>query len=344
MNYTDMLNKIQDDTSRDLNEHIMLIDGMNTLIRSFSLIKSINPSGHHVGGLIGFLRSIGFLARTIDPTRIVVVWDGKGGSGNRKNIDPNYKAQRATSKITHWGLYESKQEESEALVEQLYRCQDYLECLPIQQIMLEKLEADDIIAFLAKNCSGTSVKRCTIVSSDKDFLQLVDDTVEIYSPIKKVIINQENILDTLKVHPENYNIVKALMGDNSDNLRGIKGVGIKTLVKELPELVTDPTINLDYIYEVCASRLESKKVYANIIHEWNLVQSNYDIMDLHKTILSETEQEEVAEILASGIPPLSSGAFQMLMHQDKIESITKNTDAWLENFSSLNTFRKQRQN
>ena len=112
--YKDILKNLKQTPPRALNDHILIIDGMNTLIRSFSLLKAMNPSGAHVGGLVGFLRSLGFVTRTFDPTRVIVVWDGKGGSGNRQNIDPNYKAQRATSRITHWGLYDSKEEEMDS--------------------------------------------------------------------------------------------------------------------------------------------------------------------------------------------------------------------------------------
>ncbi len=107
MAYDDILKNLKQTPPRSLNDHILIIDAMNMLIRSFSLLKAMNPDGHHIGGLVGFLRSLGYVTRIFDPTRVVVVWDGKGGSGNRKNIDPNYKAQRATSRITHWGLYDS---------------------------------------------------------------------------------------------------------------------------------------------------------------------------------------------------------------------------------------------
>ena len=214
MAYDDILNNLKETPPRALNDHILLIDGMNTLIRSFSLLKAMNPTGTHVGGFVGFLRSLGYVTRIFDPTRVIVVWDGKGGSGNRQNIDPNYKAQRATSRITHWGLYDTKEEETEALVGQLFRTQDYLDCLPMHQIVLEKLEADDIMAWIAKKASVSNVKKCTIVSSDKDFLQLVDDTVEVYAPVKKKTFTKDNIFDELKVLPENYNLVKSLLGDN----------------------------------------------------------------------------------------------------------------------------------
>lgn len=334
MAYDDILKNLKETPPRALNDHILLIDGMNTLIRSFSLLKAMNPTGTHVGGFVGFLRSLGYVTRIFDPTRVIVVWDGKGGSGNRQNIDPNYKAQRANSRITHWGLYDTKEEETEALVGQLFRTQDYLDCLPVHQIVLEKLEADDIMAWIAKKASVSNVKKCTIVSSDKDFLQLVDDTVEVYAPVKKKTFTKNNIFDELKVLPENYNLVKSLLGDNSDNLQGVKGLGIKTVVAEFPKLLTERT-NLDYVYKVAEEKLDGKKIFAKIIHNWDRVLTNFELMDLHNTSLDDNEKQYVNDILKQPAPDLQSGAFLRLLEQDKIEGITKNTEGWLETFRDL---------
>ena len=332
--YNNILESLKPTPPRELNDHILVIDAMNMLIRSFSLLKAMNPSGHHVGGLVGFLRSLGFVTRTFDPTRVIIVWDGKGGSANRKNIDPNYKAQRATSRITHWGLYDTKAEETEALIGQLFRTQDYLECLPVQQLMMEKLEADDIIAYLAKTAS-TSNKKLTIVSSDKDFLQLVDENVEVYAPIKKKTFTKDNIEEELKVLPENYNIVKALLGDNSDNLAGVKGLGIKTILSQFPDLIDKPGMTLDYVYNICEEKMNEKKIFPKIITEWDRVETNFKLMDLHETDLDEKEMSQVKEVLKGGLPGLQTGAFLHLLEEDKIEGITKNTEGWLENFRRL---------
>lgn len=342
MAYENILNNLKKTPPRALNDHILVVDAMNMLIRSFSLLKAMNPSGHHVGGLVGFLRSLGYVTRIFDPTRVVIVWDGKGGSANRKNIDPNYKAQRATSRITHWGLYDTKAEEQEALINQLYRTQDYLDCLPIQQIGMEKLEADDIIAYLAKEAADSPrVKRVTIVSSDKDFLQLVDKTVEVYAPVKKKTFTQENIKEELKVIPENYNVVKALLGDNSDNLPGIKGLGIKTILKEFPQLINNKEGDkLEYIFEVCEKNLEGKKIFAKILHEWDRVNTNFELMNLHTSVLDTKEKNHILDIIKSEVPDLQTGAFLHLLDQDKIEGITKNTEGWLENFRGLTVFKK----
>ena len=332
----DILDNLKETPPRVINDHILVIDAMNMLIRSFSLLKAMNPDGTHIGGIVGFLRSLGYVTRIFDPTRVVVVWDGKGGSANRKNINPNYKAQRATSRITHWGLYDTKEQEMEALIGQLIRVQDYLECLPVTQVQMDKLEADDIMAYIAKQSSYSKVKKCTIVSSDKDFLQLVDDTIEVYAPIKKKTYTKENIFSELKVLPENYNLVKALLGDNSDNLKGVKGLGIKTIVAEFPKLLTEVS-NLEYIFKVAEEKLEGKKIFSKIIHNWKNVEDNFLMMDLHATALDEGEKNVVKEALKQTVNKVHIGAFLSLLEEDSIEGITKNTVGWLDNFRGVIT-------
>ena len=337
--YDDILKNLKQTPPRALNDHILIIDAMNMLIRSFSLLKAMNPSGTHIGGLVGFLRSLGYVTRIFDPTRVVIVWDGKGGSGNRQNIDPNYKAQRATSRITHWGLYDTKEQEMEALIGQLYRLQDYIECLPIHQLLIDKLEADDIIAYLAKRASNVD-KKVTIVSSDKDFLQLVDKNIEIYAPVKKKTFDVNNIVQEIGVLPENYNIVKALLGDNSDNLAGVKGLGIKTILSEWKSFSHDSSASLQDVWDHCETQMEQdkpKKIFAKIIHSWDRVLTNYQLMDLHNTALDDREVEIVEQTLQQPVPDLQTGAFLHLLDQDKIEGVTKNTEGWLENFRGLTT-------
>lgn len=331
---SDILDNLKETPPRAYNDHILVIDAMNMLIRSFSLLKAMNPDGTHIGGIVGFLRSLGYVTRIFDPTRVIVVWDGKGGSANRKNINPDYKSQRATARITHWGLYDTKEQEMEALIGQLIRVQDYLECLPVTQVQIEKLEADDIMAYIAKQSSYSKVKKCTIVSSDKDFLQLVDDTVEVYAPVKKKTFTEDNIFDELKVLPENYNIVKSLLGDNSDNLKGVKGLGIKTIVAEFPKLLKERT-NLDYIFKVAEEKLEGKKIFSKIIHNWKNVEDNFAMMDLHNSSLDDKEVEIVMEVMRTKVGKIQIGAFLAFLDNDNIEGITKNTVGWLDNFRGL---------
>ena len=336
--YDNILNKIEERPPRGENDHLLIIDSMNTLIRSFSMLKTMTPQGHHIGGLVGFLRSLGYLVRTFDPTKVICVFDGLGGSMNRKNINPEYKAQREHTKITNWGLYDTKKEESESITAQLNRLIDYLECLPVHMIMMDKLEADDIISVIAINASRYG-KKSTIVSSDKDFLQIIDPNIEVYAPVKKKVFTRDNIEAELKMPPSNYLIAKALLGDNSDNLSGVKGLGIKTLLKEFPLIVERPGMTLEYIYDVCEQNIEGKKIFAKIIYDWDKVKTNYELMNIQETTLDDRELDIILDVLKEPAPRLQTGTFLHYLDNDKIEGITKNTEAWLETFRGLTGFR-----
>lgn len=341
MSYKNLLNKIQKREVRKLNDHVLLIDGMNMFIRNFAMVKALDPDGNHIGGLQGFLKSLGSMVRLFDPTRVICVFDGKGSTVNRKSIDPNYKAQRPTTRITNWGLFESKAEEMESIQGQVERLQDYLKCLPVSVLDIEKYEADDIIAFLCQEYANRG-RKSTIISTDRDFLQLVRPGVEVYNPIKKELYDNRNVLEALQVHPKNYNIVKAIAGDASDNLRGVKGVGVKTLIKEFPELVDNPEITLDYLYDISEQRLDLKNIYAKLIHEWDLVKRNMSLMDLQDTILTEFEIDQMFEILSEPNFKLHHGAFLRLIEIDKIQGPSTKNESWLELFVDLTIFAKNK--
>jgi len=332
--YQDILNSLKEKPPRKLNDHLLIIDGMNTFIRSFSTVKAMNPKGQHIGGLLGTLRSIGYVVRTFSPTRCIVVFDGRGGSMNRKNVDPNYKSNRDHLRVTHWGLFDSRDEERDSLYAQLHRLYDYLECLPLTTISMEKIEADDVISFIAQEYSKEYDSKSIIVSSDKDFLQIVDSNINVYAPIKKKLYSKSNIEEEIKVIPENFLIMKALLGDSSDNLRGIKGAGEKTIIKSFPDII-NKKIDLEYIYKTSEEKIEDKKLYSKIIFDWELVERNYDLMNLQTPRLTLEEKNVILEKMMVKIPRTDSGAFQHYLDQDSIESITKNTDSWLDNFRVL---------
>ena len=72
------------------NDKVLIVDGLNTFIRVFSVIPTTNPDGIHVGGIVGFLRSIGYTINMFRPTRVIIVFDGKGGSTRRRKLYPEY--------------------------------------------------------------------------------------------------------------------------------------------------------------------------------------------------------------------------------------------------------------
>lgn len=338
-NYLDILNKIEQKPDRKLNDHILIVDSMNTFIRSFAMLQSMNPQGHHTGGLVGFLRSLGFLMRTIDPTRIICVFDGQASSSSRKNIDPEYKANRNIKRITNWELFDDKEDEYASMTMQMHRLVEYLQCLPINLISIDKIEADDTISYLAQKF-GANNKKVTIVSSDKDFLQIVDENIEVYSPIKKKTYGKKEVQEEIGMIPENYLIMKALLGDNSDNLTGIKSLGPKTLLKEFPNLINKPGVTLKDIYNTCEEKLQTKKVFTSIIYDWEKVKTNYQLMNLQEPRLGEYEIEIILDRIKEPVTALQSHTFLKMLEADQIEGLNKNPEGWLQLFNPLATYRK----
>ena len=338
-NYLDILNKIEQKPDRKLNDHVLIVDSMNTFIRSFAMLQAINPQGHHTGGLVGFLRSLGFLARTIDPTRIICVFDGQASSISRKNINPDYKATRNIKRITNWELFDDKDDEYASMTMQMHRLVEYLQCLPTTLISIDKVEADDTISYLAQKFAANG-KKVTIVSSDKDFLQIVNDNIEVFSPIKKKTYQKKDILEEIGVLPENYLIMKALLGDNSDNLSGIKGLGPKTLIKEFSGLVSDPSFELNDIHKICEEKLQTKKIFAQILYDWEKVKTNYELMNLFEPKLGDYEIFHILEKIKEPTPTLQVVTFLSMLESDQIEALNKNVEGWLEIFRPLSTYKK----
>jgi len=338
-NYLDILNKIKQKPDRKLNDHVLIVDSMNTFIRSFAMLQSMNPQGHHTGGLVGFLRSLGFLMRTIDPTRIICVFDGQASSSSRKNINSDYKANRNIKRITNWEIFDDKDDEFQSMTMQMGRLVEYLQCLPLTLISIDKIEADDTISYLAQKFRDNN-KKVTIVSSDKDFLQIVDQNIEVYSPIKKKTYGKKEVQEELGMIPENYLIMKALLGDNSDNLTGIKGLGPKTLLKEFPGIVKDPLFELKDIHKICNEKLQTKKIFAQILYDWDKVKTNYELMNLLEPRLGDYEIVHILDKIKEPTPSLQAVTFLSMLEADQIEALNKNVEGWLEIFRPLSTYKK----
>lgn len=112
----DNINQREGDSSTD---RILLIDGLNLFLRNFAVLNYINETGTHIGGLSGFLRSLGSLIKQINPTEVYVVFDGMGSSISRKNLIPEYKSGRNNQRITNWDVFENLDEEQASKVNQI---------------------------------------------------------------------------------------------------------------------------------------------------------------------------------------------------------------------------------
>lgn len=233
-------------------------------------------------------------------------------------------------------MYDSRKEEKEGMDSQMGRLLDYLEVLPVHLLSLEKVEADDIISYISQEFSkrGSEV---VIVSSDKDFLQIVNENINVFSPSKKELIGVIDVKAKTKVPPHNYLILKALTGDKSDNLRGPKGIGIGRVLKYIPEILGDK-ITLSYIYEKCEKNINGNSFYSKVIFDWDLVEKNYMLMNLEEPRLTDDEKDSIIETLIKPLPDINSGIFQYYLDQDKIEILSRNIEGWLQQFRGLTLY------
>ena len=319
-----------------LNSRVLLVDSMNTFLRSFAMINHMNPGGAHIGGLTGFLKSIGFAIRHIKPTRVILVFDGTGSTTNKKNLFADYKANRKLTRITNWDGFDDREEEAASIENQILRLVNYLKFLPVDLLAIDKVEADDVMAYITNKAKD----EVYIMSADQDFLQLVNDKVTVYSPIKKKFYTPKLVKEDYNLYPQNYINQKILMGDNSDNIPGVKGLGPKKLFKLFPELEQPEKVTFSEIMKKCDDKRSEHGLYEDICNFSKQLHLNQQLMDLTEVDIPEDGIEEIEEVLSGEPTKLDKLAFLKLYNEDKLGNSIPNTEIWLtEIFSYLQTYK-----
>ena len=333
-----LLDNVQKGDSLSVNDRVLIVDGLNLYLRVFAVNGTLNDNGVPVGGLVGFLRSLSYAIREVNPTRVIIVYDGAGGSQRRRKILPDYKSQRKPGKrITRWDAFKNAVEEKEAMKIQFSRLLDYLDFLPINVISIDKIEADDTIAYIDYKLLD---KEVTIMSSDQDFLQLVDDRITVWSPTKKKFYTPRMVMDDYGVPAHNFLMYKTLMGDKSDNIPGVKGLGPKKLPKILPDLLSQNTLDLDFILEYAGKGEES--MHKRIVESGTQLRINEELMDLKNPPISGELKLQISRLIEAPINLLSRNDFIIMYNDDQLGNAIQIPDLWLkEHFVKLNTFAKQ---
>ncbi|MMZ43614.1 DNA polymerase I [compost metagenome] len=205
---------------------ILLVDGNNIAYRAFHTPQGslTTKQGEPTGVMLGVLNSLkGYLEKFPETTRVVVVWDG-GKAKWRKELYPEYKSNRS------YGEDPEEKAKFDGLFQQIDTLHEFLPDLGVHSIKLKGWEADDIIAKVCGVISEASKKvdHIMLVTSDKDMLQLVGPRVSVYTPYKDKIISPLNFYEETGVTQDAYLGYRALVGDTSDNISGVSGIGEKT--------------------------------------------------------------------------------------------------------------------
>ena len=296
-------------------KRVMIIDALNMYFRAYIVDPSLSTNGQPIGGLKGFLKILQKLTREINPDKIVVCWDGSGGSKKRKQLAKDYKAGRKPIRLNRQIRNMSENEEIENKVWQQTRLIEYLNSIPIVQLMLEDVEADDIISYVAQHHSLKGWQK-VIVSSDKDFYQLCDKETVVFRPIQKEFMNRNRLIEQFGIHPTNFALARAIAGDKSDNLPGVDGVGLPTVSKRLPFLAEDEDCTIDRVYNYCEEIDSKVKAYENIVEQIDKVKLNYEMMQLYSPFISPQGKAKIKYALENFEYHFNKTEVRKMMIQD----------------------------
>ena len=226
-------------------------------------------------------------------------------------------------------MFDDIEEEDESKYNQIVRIIQYLKTLPVKVITLGKVEADDVIAYMSDKLVKSADDRVFIVSSDKDYLQLISQQVIVYRPIEREYYTEATVRDKFKLDPHNFILYKSLMGDSSDALPGIKGLGEKKLFKLFPELSTQD-LTFENILEISEKRMTENVIYARILQDVELLEKKYQIMDLSNPMMTDDDKTYVDEFIKHTDLPFFPKQFLEMYEEDQIGGLIRNPEYWLQ--------------
>ena len=258
-----------------MKKKILLIDGHNLLFRMYYGIPSVikNSKGIDIRGLVGFIGSIKKLVDLFKPFSIFVVFDSETSKNNNLKLDNNYKANRID-----YSNYEDNPFNVLPLIKKS------LKFLNINYIEVINYEADDYISSLCNN----NLYEYIIVSTDRDFIQLVSSNVFLYVPNGKnsILYNEEEVINKFNIPVSKYILYKSIIGDKSDNIKGIRGIGKKTAEKILKYNSID-----NYILD------NNSKITNLLINNRELINKNIQLITLNKNIKTNIIFNPISDLI-----------------------------------------------
>jgi DNA polymerase-1 len=318
---------------------VLLVDGDNLLTIGFYGCKNFFYKGNHIGGIYHFLNTLRRSFEEYHLDKIVVFWDGHEGSSSRRKVYHLYKENRKSRLRSD--------EELNSYNYQRDRVKQYLEELFVRQGEYEFCETDDCIAYYTKN---SPEEKKIVYSSDGDLTQLVSENTKIYNPSHHKLYS---VNDTIKyshedVLIENVKIIKMLCGDPSDNISGIKNMGIKRLISLFPEVQTKQ-LSLDDIIKKSNDIFEqdkNNKLITNLltgvtkhgVFGDEFFEINNKIVNLDEPLLTEEAKENIHLLIGENLD--SEGRSYKnaikLMTEDGINNVLPKSDDAFAKF--LNPF------
>ena len=281
-----------------------MIDGNGLLQTGFHGVKDYFHNGKHFGAIYHFLNTIRKYLLEKDYDKVVVFWDGKNNASYRKDIYENYKINRRNR------LTESQQND---LFRQKNRITQYLEEVFVRQAEFDNCEADDCIAYY---CENTPNENKLILTNDKDLSQLVSKNTEVLfiNDGTHLNLNKKVTIAKLTIPTTNVALLKILVGDKSDNIKGIKFLGEKTLKTYFPE-IEENTITLTDIRNKANILVKEEKIknrgLSNLVDGISadgrkgetFFEINERLVNLKEVFLNKEAKEDILSLIDENLDP-----------------------------------------
>lgn len=313
----------------------LVVDGNSLLKTAYHGAKDLNYKGSHIGGIYQFMTIIRKLLNEKSFDRVIIFWDGPFSGKLRYDIYPEYKLNRGKNYET--GTIPT----DESLLYQKNRVKLYCEELFIRWYENDIVESDDCIAYYCLNKKDN--EKIVICSNDRDLSQLINDDISIYFLNKKKIITKDNYRNHFNHHHTNSALIKIIEGDSSDNIKGIKGVKEKTLLKHIPDLSKREVIKEELFHlieEIQSERKTRLKSLDNILNGVsdgtqgdNFYLINESLVNLKKPLLTQECVDDIDELINSPIDPDDRGTkklLKLMMEDGILDAISNNPDGHIE--------------
>ena len=296
-------------------KRILVIDYLNLFLRNYIVDPSLSSNGQPIGGLKGSIKSLQKLVRESKPSEIVICWDGLGGSKKRKTVKKDYKAGRKPIRLNRSIRNLSENEELQNKVWQMTRVSEFFNEMPVIQLIIDNIEADDIIGYICKSDIYSEYQK-VIVSSDKDFYQLLSEDTVLHRPVQKETLNKNNIVEKFGIHPNNFALARAMAGDRSDNISGIPTIGLPTVAKRFPFLKEEKSYLINELVEYCEQQEGKLKIYDRVLENEDLLKENYNLMQLYVSNISPQNKRYLRETIENFKPEFNKTEFLKMSMKD----------------------------
>jgi len=275
-------------------DRVIIVDGINLFMRHYIAHPAMSENGDQVGGTVGFFNNLTNLVARCRPEKVFIIWEG-GGSKRKRDLYSDYKNGRRPQKLNRY--YEDIPDTYENRNYQIKTLISLLTLVPVVQVYVDDVEADDTIGYLCKY--KLKEKNKIIISSDHDFYQLIDKKTIIWSPTLKSFVGEKKVIDRFNIHPNNFCLAKCIVGDRSDNIPGIKGVGFKSLSKCFDGFLSESFYSIDELMKDAKelSTKSKRKIFNNVIASESLIKRNWRLVLLDTNNLSHFQIKKIDQDL-----------------------------------------------